>query len=145
MQDARQVGSDVELQELWLEAAASRDPGARVALEVHRQVEFARQPAWQAAVSGGDALAVARTLTRDLEKLEGERRVQLTPAILGGLSEVPAAAAAAGWKVQDPSGCLQKILADPAIAPARLARESLPPPPRAAPATCRRSPTAFPR
>lgn len=60
MQDARQVGSDVELQELWLEAAASRDPGARVALEVHRQVEFARQPAWQAAVSGGDALAVVQ-------------------------------------------------------------------------------------
>ncbi|GMU56631.1 MAG: hypothetical protein AMXMBFR33_57770 [Candidatus Xenobia bacterium] len=126
MQDARQAGADVELQGLWLEAAAEKDSGARVALEVHRRLDFAREPAWQAALAGGDGLAVARTLSRDLDKLQAERRTPLCQAILEGLTDVSAARAASTWQTSDPASCLKKLLSEPSIDPARLARESLP-------------------
>ncbi|MEW6278000.1 MAG: hypothetical protein AB1758_05210 [Candidatus Eremiobacterota bacterium] len=111
---------DALLQRLWLEAIAPRHEGARVALAVHRQLDFARVPAWEAACGSEDAEAVARALLRGITTLSREERNALTQALLEGLA-LPVAREAASWKLQDPTWALTTILNEPGLDADRLA------------------------
>ncbi len=119
-----------DLQELWLEAAAPTHEAAAVALEVHRRAPFARQIAWEETLrQADDGLALARKLLTDNDRLDWDRRQELSGALLAGLTRCPATRAGAealqGWQAQDKAQGVQSLLASPGMSLRELALQGL--------------------